>query len=87
MSRPDRCIDPVIKYCQECKYGLVKYPEWVETYEDTFDCTFEVSCMYGLENTEPTYEEVEEFEKWYSEMKKWSIENADCPDFGVTDNN
>lgn len=47
---------------------MVKYPEWVETYEDTFNCTFEVSCMYGLENTEPTYEEVEEFERWVKKM-------------------
>lgn len=51
--------------CQECKYGYVSYPEWVETAEDLEGCSFESGCMYGLENTEPTQEELEEFErKW-----------------------
>lgn len=60
-NKPVRCIDPVIKYCQGCKYGFVKYPDWVETYEDTFGCTFESGCIYGLENTVPTLEEEQEF--------------------------
>lgn len=65
MKKPDRCIDPVMKFCQECKYGYVSYPEWVETAEDLEGCSFESGCMYGLENTEPTQEEIEEFErKW-----------------------
>lgn len=63
-EKPKRCIDPVIKFCQECRYGWVKYPEWVENYEDTLDCSFESGCTLGLENTEPTKEELEEFEKW-----------------------
>ena len=70
MAKPDRCIDPVIKFCQECKYGFVRYPAWVETYEDTFDCTFESGCIYGLEDTEPTDEEVEEFERWIRKMQE-----------------
>lgn len=65
MSKPDRCIDPVMKYCQECKYGYVSYPEWVETAEDLEGCSFESGCMYGLENTEPTQEEIEEFERMW----------------------
>ena len=60
-NRPVRCIDPVVRYCQDCKYGFVKYPDWVETYEDTFGCTFESGCIYGLENTVPTLEEEQEF--------------------------
>ena len=63
MEKPTRCIDPVMKYCQGCKYGYVHYPEWVETYEDTQGCCFESGCNYGLENTEPTAEEIKEFEK------------------------
>ena len=63
MSKPDRCIDPVMKFCQECIYGYVIYPEWVETAEDLEGVSFESGCMYGLENTEPTQEEIEEFEK------------------------
>lgn len=63
--KPTRCIDPVMKYCQECKYGYVHYPEWVETYEDTIGCVFETGCIYHLENTEPTEEEIKEFDEWW----------------------
>lgn len=73
MSIPSRCIDPVIKFCQDCRYGLVRYPEWVETYEDTFGCVFEVSCMLGYDKgrleDEPTKEELEEFEEWWSRSR------------------
>lgn len=63
MEKPTRCIDPVMKYCQGCKYGYVSYPDWCETYDDLCNCTFESGCMYGLENTEPTQAEIDEFEK------------------------
>ena len=59
---PDRCIDPVIKYCQGCKYGYVEYPSYVETYEDLDGCCFDSGCIYGLENTQPSKEEIEEFD-------------------------
>lgn len=60
-----------MKYCQGCKYGYINYPEWVETYEDTLDCSFESGCIFGLENTIPTAEEEKEFEEWYNmAMKK-----------------
>ena len=68
-DKPTRCIDPVMKFCQECRYGWVHYPEWVETYEDTFDCTFESGCMYGLEDTEPTEEELKEFDEILRNMR------------------
>ena len=32
--KPTRCIDPIIKFCQECQYGWVHFPDWVETKED-----------------------------------------------------
>lgn len=63
MNKPTRCIDPVIKYCQECQYGWVKYPDLVETHEDLDGCSFESGCIYGLENTEPTEEEFDEWMK------------------------
>lgn len=63
MDKPVRCIDPVVKYCQGCPYGWIKYPDWVETSEDLYDCTFESGCCYGFENDEPTEEEIKEFEK------------------------
>ena len=59
---PDRCIDPVIKYCQGCEYGYVNYPSYVETYRDLDGCCFESGCIYGLENTQPSKEEIEEFD-------------------------
>lgn len=61
-GKPTRCIDPVIQYCQDCRYGFVEYPSWVETYEDTFGCHFRSGCIYGLEDTIPTPEEEHEFE-------------------------
>lgn len=69
MDKPTRCIDPVMKFCQECKYGYVHYPECVETYEDTFGCCFESSCLYGLEDTKPTKEELKEFDEMYRELR------------------
>ena len=64
MNKPTRCIDPVIKYCQGCQYGWVKYPDWVEKYKDLDGCCFESRCIYGLEHTDPTEEELKEFDKW-----------------------
>ena len=70
MNKPIRCIDPVIKYCQGCQYGWVKYPDWVETSEDLDGCSFEFGCIYSLENTEPTEEELKEFDKWMKNYGK-----------------
>ena len=69
MYKPTRCIDPVMKFCQECRYGWIHYPEWVETYEDTLSCCFESGCLYGLEDTEPTTEELEEFDDMMMELR------------------
>ena len=70
-EKPTRCIDPVVKYCQECPLGWVKYPDWVETLEDLRGCTFESGCRYGFENDEPTEEELREFnERWENAHKK-----------------
>ena len=66
--KPTRCIDPIIKYCQECRFGHCIYPEWVETAEDLEWCSFETVCMYGFDKgrpeDEPTEEELREFEEW-----------------------
>ena len=65
-QKPTRCIDPVIKYCQGCKYGYVHYPEWVETAEDLEGCSFESGCILGFDQgrpeDEPTPSELEEFD-------------------------
>jgi hypothetical protein len=72
MEKPTRCIDPVIKYCQDCPYGMRIYPEWVETYEDTFDSGFETCCVLGFDKgrpeDEPTEEEIKEFEAWCNKV-------------------
>lgn len=66
--KPTRCISPVIKSCENCKWGWIRYPEWVETYEDTFGCCFESGCSLGFENDEPTEEELKEFEEWCKQV-------------------
>lgn len=68
-DKPTRCISPCLKLCQDCQFGYVIYPDWVETYLDTLGCTFESGCLFGLENTIPTEEEEKEFEKWINCIK------------------
>ena len=67
---PTRCISPVIKYCQDCEWGWVKYPAWVETAEDMIGCSFESGCTMGFDKgrpeDEPTEEELKEFEEWFN---------------------
>ena len=41
---PTRCIDPIIKFCQECPWGYNVYPPWVEAGEDLEGCSFETVC-------------------------------------------
>ena len=56
------------------------FKDWVETYEDTFGCTFESGCIFGLEDTEPTEEELMEFEAAFASScgPMWNISNP-CP--------
>lgn len=79
--KPTRCIDPMIKFCQDCRFGHCIYPEWVETAEDLEYCSFETVCMYGFDQgrpeDEPTEEEIEEFEKWLKESRNL-FEMSDC---------
>lgn len=67
---PSRCIDPVIKFCQECTWGHNIYPGWVETREDLEYCTFETVCTLGYDKgrpeDEPTEEEIKEFITWWN---------------------
>lgn len=46
-EKPKRCIDSVVKFCQE----VLSY------------CVIEGGCIYGFENDEPTAEELAEFEE------------------------
>ena len=63
-NKPKRCLDPIFKLCQDCRYGWVKYPGWIETRDDLEGCSFDCGCMYGLEKDEPTEEELKEFNDW-----------------------
>lgn len=72
-EKPTRCIDPVIKYCQSCKYGWMSYPDWAETREDLDGCCLDSGCIYGLEDTQPTEEELEEFYRWWDEWNEVQI--------------
>ena len=67
---PTRCVDPVMQYCQGCRYGWVSYPDWVETREDLDGCCFESGCMYGLEKDQPTEEELAEFGRLVNEQNE-----------------
>ena len=70
MDKPTRCIDPVIRFCQECPWGWTNYPEWVETADDLNWCRIESGCMLGFDQgrpeDEPTEEELKEFDEWCS---------------------
>lgn len=54
MKENIRCLDPVMKYCQGCRYGIIHYSENVETYQDTFGASFETHCIHGLEKQQPS---------------------------------
>ena len=66
-SKPTRCIDPVVKYCQGCEWGHIHYPEWIETADDLSGCCFETTCILGYDQgrpeDEPTTEELMEFDE------------------------
>ena len=53
---------------QGCCYGWIEYPDWVETSEDLYNCSFESECTLvfdkGRLEGEPTEKELKEFEKW-----------------------
>lgn len=69
-EKPTRCIDPILKSCEDCPYGWVRYPDWVETYEDIHFCTFESGCIYGFENDEPTAQELKDFNDFCEKMQE-----------------
>lgn len=67
MSKPTRCIDPVVKHCQGCEWGYcdyhVDYPQY-----------FDVFCILGFDQgrpeDEPTQEELDEYKKWEESVKR-----------------
>lgn len=82
-DKPTRCIDPVIKFCQECRWGWTHYPEWVETREDLSDCSIESGCTLGYDRgrpeDEPTEEELAEFERWCKRERTFDTEQHSSP--------
>lgn len=71
---PSRCIDPIIKDCENCRYGNVVYPDWVETYEDLAGCCYETSCLLGYDRgrpeDEPTEDELKNFAKYLEKIRR-----------------
>ena len=64
-----KCPDPVMKYCQGCRYGIIHYSDDVETCYDIFGAIFETHCIYGLEEQQPSEEDLKEFYAWYKKEK------------------
>lgn len=64
-KKPKRCIDPIIKYCEGCKWG---YSEWVEATEELEWGNVKVGCTLGYDQgrpeDEPTEEELKGFEEY-----------------------
>lgn len=96
-DKPKRCVDPIIKFCQECPWGHVSYPAWVETAEDLEWCSIESTCILGYDQgrpeDEPTEEELREFDEWcknggmtfnINEMHKNESGEVVIDDFTVT---
>ena len=82
-KEPTRCVDPVMKYCQGCRYGHNIYPEWVKTTEDLEGICFETVCTRGFDKgrpeDEPTAKELDEFHKWEELLARQRLE-AMTPD-------
>lgn len=71
---PTRCIDPVMKRCQECTWGYCEYSDDVECSADLADCCFESGCTLGFDKgkpeDEPTDKELQEFEKEFEAIER-----------------
>lgn len=45
---PTRCVDPVMKCCQDCAWGYREYGDDVECSADLAGCCFEKRLYVGL---------------------------------------
>lgn len=50
---PTRCIDPVMKCCQDCAWGYREYGDDVECSADLAGCCFESGCTLGFDKGRP----------------------------------
>lgn len=44
-----QCVDPEIKFCQECGYEGYVYQKDIETSRDLEECCFDTFCMYDFD--------------------------------------
>lgn len=58
--KPTRCTDPICKHCVSCEYAHIEC--------DEFGDVVDVFCIYGLESTTPTPEELAEFDEWVAKI-------------------
>ncbi|MBC3512164.1 hypothetical protein [Ruminococcus bicirculans (ex Wegman et al. 2014)] len=74
---PTRCVDPVMKCCQDCAWGYREYGDDVECSADLAGCCFECGCTLGFDKgrpeDKPTEEELQKFDEW---MKSQYTENS-----------
>lgn len=65
-TKPIRCVDPVMKFCEECAYGWVDYGDYdpLFSYGNSYECGCTLGYDQGRPEDEPTEEELKEFEEW-----------------------
>ena len=56
-----QCLDPEMKFCQECEYGGCVYQDDVETSSDLYECCFYTACMYGFDKVEEQHGKQKQF--------------------------
>lgn len=65
---PTRCVDSIFKDCASCPWGWIRYPDGVDSYEDTLGCCFDSGCTLGYDKGRledlPTKEELKAFQDW-----------------------
>lgn len=55
------CVDEY-SYCEGCRYGHIKYPEWVETAEDLEGISYDIYCLNRVQRPPQSWCYVEEVE-------------------------
>ena len=75
-DKPIRCIDPVLKRCDECEWGCVCEAEYVEINGRLRWSTIGFECILGYNlgrpEDEPTEKELEEFRN-SKDFRNWML--------------
>lgn len=75
-DKPTRCIDPVLKRCDECEWGCVCEAEYVEINGRLHWSSIGFECILGYNKgrpeDEPTEKELEEFRN-SKDFRNWML--------------